>query len=89
MKNLEQELEAWVLENTEELIDDIFEGVKEKTPVRTGTLKASWEKRAPTKLGDNGQVGNTQDYATYVEDGTTSMAPRNMLKATLDKVERK
>jgi len=77
----------WTVEETNVIIDDLYDGVKEKTPVRTGRAKAGWSKVNIRKLGDEGSVGNDVDYVKYLEDGTVYMAPFNMVKRTLTELE--
>lgn len=88
-KQIKNELEEFILDFANEVIDETYEGVRNRTPVRKGTAKAGWEKQNIKKLGDDGGVGNDVDYIVYLEDGTAKMAPRNMVKRTLQDVERK
>ena len=82
-------LEDWVVDNVNDLADDIYDGVRKRTPVRTGTAKAGWEKQYTKEVGDSGSVANDVDYINYLEDGTVKMAPVNMAKATLNEVVNK
>ena len=55
--------------------------VEIRTPVgETGKLQRGW---GFTKKKTSIEIYNTQDYASYVEYGTSKMAPRGMLRATL------
>jgi hypothetical protein len=58
----------------------VVDRVKPRTPVRTGALQADWQYAVEdTTL----TVGNTMDYASFVELGTVKMRPVGMLQTTL------
>lgn len=62
-----------------EFADEFEKRVKQRTPVRTGRLKAGWE----TKLSKNKiTIQNDVEYAQFVEDGTENMRGAHMLKTT-------
>lgn len=86
---IKSELESFILDYANEIIDETYSGVRKRTPVRKGTARAGWEKQNLTKLGDSAGVGNDVDYIVYLEDGTVKMSPRNMVKRTLQDIERK
>lgn len=88
-KQIKSELNEFVVDFANEIIDEVYDGVKKRTPVRTGTARDGWEKQNIDKLGDQGVVGNDVDYIVYLEDGTVKMAPRNMVKRTLQDIDRK
>lgn len=54
--------------------------VKPRTPVDTGALQADWQYVVE---GSTLTVGNTMDYASFVELGTVRMRPVGMLQTTL------
>ena len=58
--------------------------VKEKTPVASGVLQGSWgfEMKA-----EDISIYNVAEYAEFVENGTPKMAPRGMLRATMQEAE--
>jgi len=76
-------LDEWTVDETNDYIDDLHKGVKEKTPVRSGRAQRGWEKHNINKLGDEGGISNDVPYIGYLEDGTPKMAPFNMVKSTL------
>jgi len=54
--------------------------VEQKTPVRTGLLKASWSNAVtPESI----TLNNSTDYAIYVEEGTPKMSPVGMVSTTI------
>jgi len=67
-------------------VDEIIRDVKRWTPVRTGRLERSWQKR---KIGGsaNYEIWNSQDYATFVENGTRYRRPIRMLQKAMIKGE--
>lgn len=58
--------------------------VKEKTPVDTGELQGAWgfEMKA-----EDISIYNVAEHAEFVEYGTPKMAPRGMLRATMQEAE--
>lgn len=60
---------------------ELINRTKVRTPVRTGALQNGWGfETKKTSIS----VYNTQPYAGYVEFGTPSMAPRAMLRTSLE-----
>jgi hypothetical protein len=54
--------------------------VERRTPVITGMLKGGW---GFTMKATDIEIYNTQPYASFVEYGTVTMAPRGMMRVTL------
>ena len=72
------------LKNVDDMFADEFgkeylKRVKEKTPVRSGTLRDGWEVKTPN---NDVVVENNVPYADYVENGTEHMAGAFMAKVT-------
>ena len=86
VNQLKMEMEDWVLENMKELTDDIYEGVRRRTPVASGRAQRGWVQIDAQKIGEDSTVGNDVEYITYLEDGTADTAPNNMVKATLQEI---
>jgi HK97 gp10 family phage protein len=89
IKDLKEDLELWVLDNTNELAEDVYDGVRERTPSNTGYAKSRWSLLETNSLNKPAQVGNDAEYINYLEDGTADTPPRNMVKATLNELENK
>ena len=85
-----------------ELALDLFTKVKFKTPVDTGRLRAAWGVGVnvlpkggneagmalqTAKAGDTIYIANNVEYAVYVEFGTSKMAPRAMVRTTVDEFQ--
>jgi hypothetical protein len=64
-----------------EFLEIFLERVVERTPVKTGLLQASWGGEVK---GDVITIENPVEYASYVEYGTVKMAPRAMLRTTME-----
>jgi hypothetical protein len=58
----------------------LVDRVKPRTPVDTGALQADWQYAVEGAILT---VGNTMDYASFVELGTVKMRPVGMLQTTL------
>jgi HK97 gp10 family phage protein len=61
----------------------VVDRVKPRTPVRTGALQRDWQYEVE---GPMLTVGNTMEYASFVELGTVKMRPVAMLQTTLMEV---
>ena len=85
-KELNEALNEFIVDYANEVTDDIYDGVKKLTPVRSGRARRGWEKEHIERTGQTAQVGNDVPYVKYLEDGTSRMAPVHMVAATLTKV---
>jgi len=68
----------------EKFKEEFLHRVAQRTPVRTGALKAGWEW---DEQGDSLYFTNDVEYAIFVEQGTSKMAPRMMVGTTLLEVD--
>ena len=59
-------IDDWTVDETNDYIDDVYDGVRKKTPVLSGRAKAGWEKHHINKLGDDGGVSNDVPYIGYL-----------------------
>ena len=81
---------------------NLFTKIKFKTPVDTGRLRAAWgvgvnvvpkggndfaATLATAKAGDRIYLANNVEYAVFVEFGTAKMAPRAMVRTTVDEFQ--
>ena len=65
---------------------DISNDAKVFAPVRTGNLRASIGYDVTEDSGGvSAEIGPTVDYATYLEHGTSTMAPRKFLGPAFDR----
>lgn len=75
-----------VTKRSEEAIEDalLFGAlvIQEKTPIKSGALAAGWD-------FDKQSIFNEVPYTDYIENGTTKIAPRYMVKSSVPVIEEK
>lgn len=74
-------LNKYLRQVVDKVTDDIFDQVKDKTPVRTGFAKASWTKK---KGGGENKISNPADYSSFLDGGSSSQAPEGMTKPAIN-----
>lgn len=84
IENTVIELKTLLRKFKSEFLMEFIARVRQKTPVITGKLQNGWGGNLKKTAVE---IWNTMDYAEYVEYGTHKMAPRGMLRATLEEVE--
>jgi hypothetical protein len=62
------------------LAADLFNGVKSRTPVRSGAAKRAWTKR---KQGDSYVINNPKPYSGRLDNGYSRQAPEGMTRPTI------
>ena len=67
----------------DEIGKEVMKKAKAGTPVRSGRLKGGWFLQKNRK---DLFIINKVPYASYVEDGTSKMRPRHMLRNALSRV---
>lgn len=80
-----------VLEATTECAEDLVRAAQERTPVATGTLKASIHVASVTQSGMHVEAivstgGEADEYAAYVEAGTYKMDGFKFMEGGLQEV---
>ena len=65
---------------SDEFAKEFLARLKDKTPRLSGDMADGWDM---TRNTDSIDIGNTQDYAGFVEYGTVNMEPRAPLRRTL------
>jgi len=60
--------------------EDLKTNSEQHTPVVTGRLKAGYEIKKSTGLGNDAVTFNEVPYAVYVEYGTSKFQPRGMMR---------
>lgn len=90
------DLDNFVTNFVDEKGQEIVAKTKLRTPVDTGALQNAWQKSKAKKSGNDYyvQIENNQDYASYVEYGTTEREWKwkngaFMLTKSLNEVEQK
>lgn len=87
ISNLRDNLERFVASRTASATEELYEKIKERTPVRGGTAQRGWERNRPsdTKLED-GIIGNNVDYVKFLEYGTSDQAPYGMIRVSISEL---
>lgn len=81
-----EETDDRLVERMEEAEQNIQKEAQQRSPVDTGNLRASWTGLTEARRGTiMTEVGNTTDYAEFVERGTSKMAAQPMLRPALDR----
>lgn len=68
--------------------NDLTEGVKEETPVKTGRAQRGWDKVAKYKVGEKSRqviIRNDVPYSPFLDKGSSRQAPNGMVKPALYK----
>jgi hypothetical protein len=85
-KSLMSELNQFVVEESNDLLNELAVGIKRDTPVDTGRAQAGWEITAPiSKVGDTGVLNNNVDYVIYLEEGHSGQAPAGFIQINIIK----
>ena len=75
-------LQEALMTRAEALGDLVLADLRLATPVDTGRLRDSWEIR----MNDDGfTITNAEDYATSIDDGSSSQAPAGIVDPVLAK----
>ena len=75
------DLSKHLKEVVDKVTDDIFDQVKDRTPVDTGFAKASWKTK---KGGSRNRVSNPANYSSFLDEGRSSQAPQGMTKPAIN-----
>lgn len=67
----------------QEVSRQVFDKVKERTPVNTGYAKSRW---TITEENNRSIINNDAPYIGVLEDGSSQQAPVGMVGVTLDEV---
>lgn len=79
--------EAWEVfqqdlqEAERDIMNDVLEELKSKTPVNTGTARDGW------KLDSDTEISNDVEYIGYLEMGTINNPPIGMVSTTILEVD--
>lgn len=64
--------------------DEFVKRVEVRTPVRSGALRDGYQSDVTI---DQIQLGNSQDYLQYIEEGTSTIAPVGMIRTTMEEAD--
>lgn len=83
---LMQDIEAFVLEETNELLEELYVNIANDTPVDEGEAARSWQLAERVgRIGQTGYIGNDEDYIIYLEDGSSDQAPSGFIRINIIK----
>ena len=86
---LDDEIRKWALAESQNIVNKMLDGVKQKTPVKTGFARDSWViANQISQLGDVGVINNDAPYIGWLEFGTDRMYPRYMVRDTILELQR-
>ena len=86
LNDLTKYISTWAKNETVKMQKDLFAGIQEDTPVKTGRAQAGWESTDITKMGNTGIVKNDVDYIGWLEFGTDTMQPFGMVRNNIKRV---
>lgn len=80
----------WAAIETQKMQLDLFEGIRNDTPVRSGRAQNGWHNKTQvTEMGQTGEIENLVPYIGWLEFGTEKMQPFAMVRTNLARVTRK
>lgn len=86
LSELSTKLNKWATTETQKMQTDLYEGIKQDTPVDTGKAQAGWENKQITNLGQTGLVKNDVEYIGWLEFGSDDTAPHGMVRRNIKRV---
>lgn len=63
---------------------DLTEEIRRKTPIDTGRARRGWRRTLTPK---GASIHNPVPYISHLENGSSSQAPKGMIKPSINKVE--
>jgi hypothetical protein len=86
LKELSASMNKWATTETQKMQLDLYTGIKEETPVKTGKAKAGWQTKPVSTMGDLGLINNDVEYIGWLEFGTDKMQPYGMVRRNIQRV---
>lgn len=84
--NITASINKWATQTTQKMQVDLFTGIRNDTPVDTGTARDGWTNEPITRLGDTGVVENLVDYVGWLEFGSDTTAATAMVRNNIKRV---
>ena len=89
IKDLSANIEKFVAERIADTTEELYQGIRARTPVRGGRAQRGWERNQPSReRKEDGIIGNSVPYITYLEYGSSDQAPFGMVRVTIAEVLR-
>lgn len=87
---IQKALNDWIVKQSNLKMQEVVDGVKEKTPVKTGRARDGWQVEQDIKqVGDTGRIVNEVPYIGWLNFGTDRMSGHHMVERTLQEVSKK
>lgn len=74
--SIKKDLENFIDEESDELLNELYDNIKADTPVDKGRAKNGW------RIKDNA-LYNDVDYVIYLEEGSSKQAPRGFIAGNI------
>lgn len=85
---LMKELEEFVVDGTNDILDELNTGIIQKTPVLTGNLRSRQKvTKKISRVGETGEIQNDAEYAGWVEYGSPTVREYAMYRKTIQEME--
>lgn len=84
--NITSSIKKWATKETQKMQTDLFESIRNETPVDTGRARDGWTTKAVTKMGDTGVIANDVEYIGWLEFGSDTVAPTAMVRRNIKRV---
>lgn len=86
-KEIEEQMNAWVVGNAREIQSTLFTRIYDETPVDTGYTQSQWETVSEIqKVGDTGSFENDAPAIVPLEYGHSDQAPTGMVRLNIQKI---
>jgi len=83
LDKLFEDLDDHILDQVNVFAEDLYEDIRENTPVDTGQARRGWELERANKTSRNAQVGNDVEHVKYLEFGTANIEPRRFIQRSI------
>ncbi len=89
LNELNAALSKFIVDNSNQITDKMFEGSADKTRVDTGYAKSRWKiKNHISKVGQTAVITNDADYIGWLNFGTAHTEADHMVERTIQEVQK-
>lgn len=90
LNSLMKELEEFVVDGSNEILDELNKGIISKTPVDTGFLRSRQKiTKKISRVGETGEIENDAGYGGWVEYGSATIREHAMYRRTIQELQAK